>query len=280
MKIFLYWRNILEIFLLASAFYFIFLFLRGTRAFQVLKGMIFLLLVFIVSNQLELTVITRVMKEVFGVALIAIVVLFQPEIRRAFAALGRSHFGSNFQNGSQSVREILDTVSNLAERHIGALIVFVRENSLQSFIETGVKLDCLISMEILTSVFIPKTPLHDGAVVIDGNRIVAASCLLPLTQRSTIGRGLGTRHRAGIGITEETDAFVIIVSEETGGISVASSGKINLHIDLQTLERMLRSLYKTDTKKQSSMDKILKAWNQWRAPSGLKKKDKTSQKSA
>lgn len=240
------WRSFLEIGLISIVFYYAFLFVRGTRAYQVLKGMALLLIIFVIAKQMEFVTITYILGKLFGVAILAMVVLFQPEIRRAFAALGRTHFGVQGMS-HETIPEILgDTAMVLSEKRVGALIVISRENSLTPYSDTGVRLDSEMNQELLVTLFMPRTPLHDGAVIVDGDRIVAAACLLPLSQKPGIERSHGTRHRAAIGLTDETDALVIVVSEETGSISVASAGKISTDLDGPALKRVLGTVYRVE----------------------------------
>ena len=260
MNIVIEWQNLIEIGLIAIIFYYSFLFLRGTRAYQVLKGLIILLVIFVLAKQLELTTITFILSKIFGVAILAFVILFQPELRRAFAALGRTRFYSSLQEGEDVTDILAEGVALLSEKEVGALIAISRENSLGAYIDTGMKLDAVLSVEILVTIFSPRTPLHDGAVILDGNRIIAASCLLPLSQRSGLKQSYGTRHRAGIGLTEETDALVIVVSEETGKVSVASGGKIQT-MDIPALKRKLKaSLYREESKQKSVRKSFIKRY--------------------
>jgi diadenylate cyclase len=237
------WRAFLEISLISVVFYYAFLFVRGTRAYQVLKGMALLLIIFVIAKQMEFVTITYILGQLFGVAILAMVVLFQPEIRRAFAALGRTHFETQVMNHEKIPEILINTALVLSEKRVGALFVISRENTLTPYSDTGVLLNSEVNQELLVTIFMPRTPLHDGAVILDGNRIVAAACLLPLSQKPEIARSYGTRHRAAIGLTDETDALVIVVSEETGSISIASAGKINTDIDTPTLKRVLDNIY-------------------------------------
>ena len=249
-----WWRSGLEILTFTLIFYYSFLFVKGTRAYQVIKGMAILLLIYVIAKYLELSIITFLLGKFFGVAIIAFVVLFQSEIRRALAAIGRTHFDYHTQTGEKVIDTLVQTVSILKDKYIGALIVIMRESSLRPYIDTGVLIDSVASVELLMTIFMPKTPLHDGAVIIDGNRITAASCLLPLSQRSRLSHTpMGTRHRAAIGLTEETDAIVIIVSEERGQVSIASGGKIDADINMNTLRSFLTDIYHVEEPKNKNM---------------------------
>ncbi|EKD27684.1 MAG: hypothetical protein ACD_79C00635G0003 [uncultured bacterium] len=244
-----WWRPVLEITVFAIFLYYSFLALKGTRTYQVLKGIVILLIIYVIAKYLELTTITLLLGQIFGVAVIAVVVIFQPEIRRAFASIGRTHFSSHHDSDSSFSENLSQTIAVLSEKYIGALIVISRSISLQPYIDTGVRIDSAINMELLVTIFTHRTPLHDGAVIIDGNTIVAAACLLPLSQRSSFSKSLGTRHRAAIGLSEETDAIVLVVSEETGHISIVSGGKITMNVNLNTLKGFLSDLFQVKEKK-------------------------------
>jgi diadenylate cyclase len=249
-----WWRPAVEIGVFTVLSYYSFLFLKGTRAYQVLKGVVILLIIYVLAKYLEFTVIAFILGKIFGVAMLAFVILFQPEIRRAFVAIGRSHFDARYSGGENAAEILTQAVSVLKEKYIGALIVIARQDSLRPYIDTGISVDAKISMELMVTFFTHRTPLHDGAVILDGERVVAASCLLPLSQRSSFSRSLGTRHRAGIGLTEETDAFVIIVSEETGHVSLASGGEITSQVDLTTLKKSLEDIFHIEkTKRRATL---------------------------
>jgi len=256
------WRAGLEISLVAILFYYFYLALRGTRAFQVMKGIFILLFfVYLLAEILELSIITFILTKIFAVAVLVFVVLFQPEIRKVFATLGRSHFRHHYQGLDTVSTTLSETIAILKNKYIGALIVISRQNSLQPYIDTGVFIDAVINMDLITTIFTNRTPLHDGAVILDGDRIKAASCLLPLTQKSSFSRSLGTRHRAAIGLTEETDAIVLIVSEESGSVSIASGGKISFNIDMNTLKKFLCDIYHYDEPKNDNfMIRFLKKY--------------------
>lgn len=256
-KLFLFlsfwWRPVLEIIIFTVIFYFSYLSLRSTRAFQVIKGIALLLIIFVVAKYLELTVIASMLSKVFGVAIVVLAVLFQPELRRVFASLGRPHFDHKAKKKIMLPDILTETFEILKEKYIGALIVIARGDSLQPYIDTGVLINSDISVDLLITIFTNKTPLHDGAVIIENDRLVAASCLLPLSQRSSFSRSFGTRHRAGIGLSEETDAMVLIASEETGRISICSKGQISHDIDINTFRNFLADLFPT---KQESQENI------------------------
>lgn len=215
--------------------------LRGRRAAQVMIGILTLLFVYIGANQLGLELLSAILANLAPYTALALIVLFQSEIRRVLARIGRSRlFGfSNKLEQRESAEEILLAIQYLSQNRTGALIVIEREAGLKTFIETGVLLDAHLSRDILLSIFFPGAPLHDGAVIVQGDRIVAAACLLPLTLNPALMDTMGTRHRAATGITEETDCLALVVSEETGKLSYALHGEIHLGVTIEEIERQL-----------------------------------------
>ncbi|MDD6918829.1 MAG: diadenylate cyclase CdaA [Peptoniphilaceae bacterium] len=242
--------DIIDISIVAFVIYKLFSLLRNTRAEQVLKGLIFVLFFASIADILNLNTVSWVMNQFLTVALVFIIVVFQPELRSALERLGRgrSLFSSEkIQRDERSIDELVSAMSSLSRQKIGALVVLEREVGLSDIIESGTKLDSDISSELLINIFIPNTPLHDGAVIIRKNTIAAAACYLPLSSSNTIAKELGTRHRAAIGISEKSDCLVVIVSEETGNISVAENGKINRYFDEESLRiRLKNELVNTD----------------------------------
>lgn len=242
--------DIIDIAIIAFVIYKLFSLLRNTRAEQVLKGLIFVLFFASIADILNLNTVSWVMNQFLTVALVFIIVVFQPELRSALERLGRgrSLFSSEkIQRDERSIDELVSAMSSLSRQKIGALVVLEREVGLSDIIESGTKLDSDISSELLINIFIPNTPLHDGAVIIRKNTIAAAACYLPLSSSNTIAKELGTRHRAAIGISEKSDCLVVIVSEETGNISVAENGKINRYFDEESLRiRLKNELVNTD----------------------------------
>ncbi|MDH4231963.1 MAG: diadenylate cyclase CdaA [Nitrospirota bacterium] len=236
--------DLLDIALMSIVLYRLLLIVKGTKAAQMLIGLGILLLASLASRYLELFTIDWLVQSFWAQIVIAIIVLFQPEIRRALAHMGEAQF-LNFASAEElkSLEEIVRASISLANRKIGALIVIERDTSLKDFVEIGTNLDARVSKELLLSIFHPSSPIHDGAVIIKGNRIAAAGCFLPITLSSDLSKSLGTRHRAGIGLTEETDAVAIIISEETGFISFALGGKIEERIDMGTLRDMLTDIF-------------------------------------
>ena len=224
-------------------------FIRETRAQQLVRGIIVILAVFFVSDILDLYVLNFLLKNLFTIGVMAIVVLFQPELRRGLEQVGRKNLVANtFRNIDKSkavetVDNIVEAVEDFSSSRTGALIAIERDTMLTDIIETGVPVDSEITVRMLGTIFYEGTPLHDGAVIIRGDRICAAACVLPLTENKNIGRNVGTRHKAGVGLSEVSDALIIIVSEETGIVSIAENGKIRRFVDGKTIEKILLNLY-------------------------------------
>lgn len=239
------WQDLVDIILMSIILYRLLLMIKGTKAAQMLIGLGVLLFASLISRYFEFYTIDWLIQTFWTHIIIAIIVLFQPEIRRALAQMGETPFLQTLTSAEElkSLDEIVKATVALSSRKIGALIVIERETILREFVEIGTPLDSKVSKEVLLSIFHPTSPIHDGAVVIKGNRIVAAGCFLPITTSLEISKSLGTRHRAGLGLSEETDAVVIIVSEETGGISVAMNGKLEPHFDMGTLRDLLTDLF-------------------------------------
>ncbi len=239
------WHDAIDILLLAFVIYRVFLAIRGTRAVQMVAGLFILLLTSVISRWAQLRTISWVLENFWTIWVLAIVVLFQPELRRTLAEVGKHRFFDAFHRLEKStlIEEIVRAVITMAGRRIGALIVFERETKLQNYIETGTVLDAVVSRELLGSIFNTKSPLHDGAVIIRDGRVTSAGCFLPLTLDKDIDKELGTRHRAAMGITEETDAVAIVVSEETGTISLIRSGQFIRDLDSITLRQHLQEIF-------------------------------------
>jgi diadenylate cyclase len=223
--------DVVDTALVAFFLYRIYLMLKHTRAAALVKGLIVLVFFMVLSRWLNLHVINWILEKLMTVVMIALPVVFQPELRRALEQIGRGRlFHKGTELDEQELEEVIGSVTSaavvMAQRKVGALIVFERETGLEERTETGVQIDGLISDSLLLNIFEKDTPLHDGAVIIRGKRIVAASCLLPLTDARNLSQELGTRHRAALGISEQSDAVVLIVSEETGIISLAKNGEL------------------------------------------------------
>ncbi len=236
-------RDTLDILLVTGGIYWLLLLIRGTRAIQILVGLIVLIALTLLSQLLELAALGLILERLLEPAVVIIVILFQNDIRRALARVGRGIFPS-FSNAQeiQVVEEIVRAAGSLSQRRHGALIVLERESNLGDLIEAGVPVDAALSKELLASIFHPSSPMHDGAVVIQEGRVASAGCILPLTLRTDLPEGLGTRHRAAVGITEETDALVVVVSEETASISVVLGGEMLRGLDAPRLRVVLRDV--------------------------------------
>ncbi|MCE5301169.1 MAG: diadenylate cyclase CdaA [Spirochaetia bacterium] len=242
------WNDIMDMILVAVVLYNVFLLLRESRAMQMLKGLGFILILAFLSRLLKLDTMTWILTGLSTIWIIAFIIVFQPELRRALVGFGQNKFFNFiFKEHTQLYRELKETAEILAKKKIGALIVLEREVNLKSFMDTGTKLDAETSSELLISIFNTKSPLHDGAVIIREGRIAAAGCVLPLTQKDDLDKNFGMRHRAAVGISEETDAITIIVSEERKSISLAIGGKITPDINGETLLEIL-SLYAPKTR--------------------------------
>ena len=240
--------DVVDITIVAAIIYKIYEMLQETRAITLLKGVIVLLVVAVVCNTLNLHVISWLLQKVISILFVALPIVFQPELRRALEHLGKGKIlgKSVFLDDTEAqnvVDELVKTAKSLSATKTGALIVIEREMKLNDISSTGVHIDGLIKSEFLLNVFIPNTPLHDGAAVIRGNRLIAAACLLPLTENHELSTELGTRHRAAIGISEQCDALVLVVSEETGTISIAENGRIMRHLDSETLRAALKPAF-------------------------------------
>jgi diadenylate cyclase len=241
--------DIIDILIVAYILYRLLGMIKETRAQQLFRGVLLIVGVFLASELFELSLLNWLLTRLITVGLIGVMIVFQPEIRRALEQIGRrGALTSQFRDiGKEelyaTVHKIVDAVDDFSSTRTGALIAIERETTLNDIIETGVIVDAEISVRLLGNLFYEGSPLHDGAVIIRGLRIHAASCVLPLTNRTSIGKNLGTRHRAGVGLSEVSDAFIIIVSEETGAISVARNGTLRRFLDLKTLEKMLLDVY-------------------------------------
>lgn len=246
------WRDLLDVTLVSLVLYKLLKAFRGTRAARILVGLMLLLAVSIFAHSLNLNTLDWLLKGFWAYIVIALIVIFQPEIRRTLARIGEARFFKAFTSAEElrGLEEIVRASVAMAGRKIGALIVLERETGLGEYIELGTRLDARVTQELLLSIFHPTSPIHDGAVVIKGNRIVAAGCFLPIALSATISTALGTRHRAALGITEETDAVVIIVSEETGDISMSISGRLESPIDMGSLRDILTNMFTAKTVQQ------------------------------
>jgi len=235
-----HFKDIIDVLIVSFVVYKLILLIRGTRAIQFMKGILVVVVAWGLSYVFQLTTLQWMMKQMIDTGLIAIIIIFQPELRRALEQLGRgklfarSTLGED-QNANQLINEIIRAVNHMAKRRIGALIVFEKETGLSEYIESGTLLESKVSAELLINIFTPNTPLHDGAVIIRGQSLVAAACYLPLSENPFISKELGTRHRAAIGMSESSDALCVTVSEETGQISLSMNGHIVRDIKEESL---------------------------------------------
>lgn len=242
-------NDVLDILIVAFIVYKVLGFIRETRAQQLVKGLLILVIMLFLSDVLHLYALNWIMKGTMTLGVIALVVVFQPELRRGLEYVGRSKivkapFGQLDKEEAKSITdEFVKAVSSFSGSKTGALIILERETALNDIAETGTEVNADISAQLLGNIFYEGAPLHDGAVIIRGDKIFAAGCVLPLTENKNLNKSLGTRHRAGIGITEHSDAIAIIVSEETGIISMATDGKLTRFLDAKTVEKTLLNLY-------------------------------------
>jgi diadenylate cyclase len=235
------WLDLIDILIVAFLIYQLLQFIRGTHAVQMALGALVLVLLYWLSQLLHLETVNWLLRTFLPYLVFGIIVVFQSEIRKVLAQLGKTPLPGVF--GSPRTEEVIDEVvlaaTTLAAQRTGAIVVIERDMGLRSYIETGIALDAYVTYDLLISIFNPGTPLHDGAVVIQGNRVTAAACFLPLTVNPALSRELGSRHRAAIGVTEDTDALAVVVSEETGGISVVVGGNIRRNVDGRALKQAL-----------------------------------------
>jgi diadenylate cyclase len=251
-----WWIDVIDILIVAFVIYQLLKRLRGTHAVQVAGGGAVLVLLFWISQWLDLQALNWLIRTFLPYAVFGILVIFQPEIRKILAHIGKTPLGGLF--GSARTEEILDEIvlatTTLSSRRVGAILVLEREMGLKSYIETGIALDAQITYDLLINVFTPGTPLHDGALIVQGSRVAAAACFLPLTVNPELSRTLGSRHRAAIGITEDTDAVAVVVSEESGTISVVVEGQIRRGLDGRSLRQALYETMEMERKAEGSPD--------------------------
>ena len=239
--------DIVDVLIVAVAVYAVISFVRRNNSMRLAQGILLLLAALVLSTALNLTLTSFILRQVFEIGVLAVIVLFQPEIRRALERVGSyrlfSIFGRGIMGGQVMDKAIMQTVyacEDMSRSRTGALIVFERTNRLNEAMASGTQVDAVVSSELLKNIFYDKSPLHDGAVIIQDGRLAAAGCMLPLSENANLSRDLGMRHRAGIGMSERSDAVVVIVSEETGGISVAEDGLLKRHLSADTFETLLR----------------------------------------
>ncbi|MDN5362556.1 MAG: diadenylate cyclase [Moorella sp. (in: firmicutes)] len=238
----------LDISVVAFVIYKFMMLIKGTRAVQLIKGLVVLVVASVIAARLHLTTINWLLSQLRLVIVVALPVVFQPELRRALEQLGRGKFFARpltvlgVEDMEKLINELVRAMQVLAKNRTGALVVVERETGLNDYIETGIRVDGVVSAELLINIFVPLTPFHDGAAIIRGDRVVAAGCFLPLSESPYLSKQLGTRHRAALGISEISDAVVLIVSEETGVISVAEGGKLTRFLEEKNLKELLQSL--------------------------------------
>lgn len=252
-------NSIVDIAIVYYVLYHGYLLIRDMRAKQLVKGIVLLVSLIPISQIFQLHMVRYILSHTFQVGIIALVVVFQPEIRKALEYIGRTSFTlaaieKNSQTSEQVIKEIVSATSSLARQKIGALMIFEQKIGLTDIVESGTRLNSDISSGLLINIFIPNTPLHDGAVIIKDYNIRAAGCFLPLTDNNLLSKDIGTRHRAAIGMTEKSDSIALIVSEETGYISYAMEGRLYRNIQINELETLLSGIY-ADTEKVNIIEK-------------------------
>ncbi|PYS16616.1 MAG: TIGR00159 family protein [Acidobacteria bacterium] len=243
------WTAVLDIVVVAVIIYQLLVFIKGTRAVQMALGLALIVVFFYFSRWIALETVSWMLTNILPYFVFVIIVIFQHEIRRALVRFGQAPLFGGFStiNRNEFYDEIVLAVKTLATNQTGALIVIERDIGLKTYIESGIALDAALSYDLLVSIFNPSVPLHDGAVIIQNRRIAAGACFLPLTVKPRLSKELGTRHRAAIGVTEETDAVAIVVSEETGAISFAHDGEMERYLDPDTLRQRLRNAFERKT---------------------------------
>ena len=249
--------DIVEIIILALVFYEIMLWIRKTKAWIIFKGIAIILVFTLIASVFNLNTILWIVNQTFSVGIIALVILFQPELRKALEQIGQKNFLSDIISidagkkvserfSDKTINELVKAAYELGRTKTGALIVIEQKNSLQEYVRTGIDVDAIITSQLLINIFEHNTPLHDGAVIVKGNRVVSATCYLPLSDNMELSKDLGTRHRAGVGISEVTDSLTVIVSEETGKISVAYEGGLKRNLDADSLRTYLQKILNKD----------------------------------
>jgi diadenylate cyclase len=258
------WRAVLEILILTVGIYYCFRFVRGTRGAPVVTGFLVVLLTFVlVSFLLQLKVLQYLLGAFTAYFSLGILVIFQPELRRMLAELGNLPLFATAHEQRENIELIIKTVERLSEVRIGALVAVEQSIQLQEAVESGMVVDCEATPEMLETIFFPNNAIHDGGVILKGDRIAYAACIFPLTQRQDLSKSLGTRHRAAIGLTEETDAVVVAVSEETGGISYAYKGQLVRNVTAEALRSFLTSVLVTPVRSRN----ILGWFRSWKPKS-------------
>jgi len=250
-----YWRPVAEISILSIAIYFTLKFFRGTRGWPMVVALLGLIGATLLCAALKLTVLSALLTSFFGFSAVAVLVIFQPELRRMLAGLGNLTFFASLREQRENIEVIIQAADRLSEARTGALIAIEQTTHLQDVVESGIIVDCEASPEMIETIFFPNNAIHDGGVIINEDRILSAACIFPLTRRQDISKTIGTRHRAAIGMSEESDSLVIVVSEETGSISTAYKGQLVRGISQPKLRATLTSLFVTPIRNRS-----IKGW--------------------
>jgi diadenylate cyclase len=254
------WRPLLEILFIWLLIYSVIRLFEGTRAMQVLMGLILMIVIFNIAKFFKLHTINWVLTKVFAVGVVAFLIIFQPELRRALARIGQKTFWGGLLKKGGTIDELVQACDYLSRNRVGALIAIERDIGLKNYIESGIAVDAKMSQELLITLFEPKTPTHDGGVIIVGDRIASCGSLFPLSHNTEMSRFLGTRHRAAMGISEESDAVSVVVSEETGAISLAVNGQLTRGLDPEQLKKNLLGLFKAEGTKSTLRNFIEKNW--------------------
>jgi diadenylate cyclase len=241
--IMVYWRPVAEISILYFAIYFTLKFFRGTRGWPMVLAFLGLLIALLVCIGLELTVLSSLLNYFFGLSAFAALIIFQPELRRLLAGLGNLTFFGSLREQRENIEVVIQAVGQLSETSTGALIAIEQSTHLQDIVESGITVDCEATPEMIETIFFPNNAIHDGGIIINEDRILSAACIFPLTRRQDISKTIGTRHRAAIGMSEESDSLVIAVSEETGAISTAIKGQLVQGITLKKLRGTLNTVF-------------------------------------
>jgi diadenylate cyclase len=239
------WQDIVDIVVVSIIIYRIILLIRGTRAMQMVAGIVVIIVFYFISRQFDFLTLHWLLRTFLNSIFLIIIIVFQADIRRVLTQVGKTPFHKQYDMVAQELNEVIKASFHMARRRIGALIVLERETGLRDYIESGHSIDAKLSRELLISIFLPSSPIHDGGVVIHNGRIHSAGCLLPLSQNANIAKRYGTRHRAGLGLSEETDAVIIVVSEESQEVSLAQNGKITIARDEEALASILHKIFIT-----------------------------------
>ena len=239
------WQDFFDILIVWFIIYRVLLIIRGTRAAQMLAGIAIIIFAYFGAKQLGLITLYWILNTFLSSIFLIIIIIFQRDIRRALTQVGQTTFAKSFENTAHSMEEVVKAARYMAQRRTGALIVLARETGLKDYIEAGQRVDAELSKELLISIFQTTSPLHDGGVIIRLGRILTAGCVLPLTKNPYISKRLGTRHRAAIGLSEESDAVIVVVSEETGRISLIQHGAITSDLDASSLKKRLEAIFVT-----------------------------------